>query len=79
MPGTKVRCHYLDCEFLDESYCSAAAIELDPDAGCKTYSPTSEDLPEDDWDDEEVELEEWEEIEEDDTDEELWLDDNEEF
>ncbi len=27
----KIRCHYLDCAFLDEGYCSAAAVEVDPD------------------------------------------------
>ncbi len=23
----RIRCHYLDCVFLDEGYCGAAAIE----------------------------------------------------
>ena len=36
----RIRCHYADCVFLDEGYCSAAAIELDPDTGCATYTPT---------------------------------------
>jgi len=30
----RIRCHYLDCVFLDDGYCSAAAIEIDPDVGC---------------------------------------------
>jgi hypothetical protein len=34
----KILCHYLDCLFLDERYCSAAAIELNPDTGCQTYT-----------------------------------------
>ena len=38
----KIRCHYLDCLFLDERYCSAAAIEINPDAGCLTYKPNEE-------------------------------------
>jgi hypothetical protein len=29
----RIRCHYIDCVFLDEGYCSAAQIELDPDTG----------------------------------------------
>lgn len=74
----KIRCHYLDCIFLDEGYCSAAAIELDPDSGCMTYSPTTEATAEEDWEDEE-ELEEWEDLEtEDEEDEEAWLDEDEE-
>lgn len=73
----RIRCHYLDCVFLDDGYCSAAAIELDPDSGCMTYSPTSEDGAEKDWEEEE-ELEEWEELESDEEeDEDLWVDEEE--
>ncbi len=54
----RIKCHYIDCVFLDEGYCSAAAIELDPDTGCATYSPSDEALAEEDWDEEE---EEWDE------------------
>ena len=25
----RIRCHYADCVFLDEGYCSAAAVEID--------------------------------------------------
>jgi len=74
----RIRCHYLDCVFLDEGYCSAAAIELDPDSGCMTYSPNAEAASQDDWDEEE-ELDEWEEVEgEDEEEEDGWLDDEEE-
>ncbi len=74
----RVRCHYLDCLFLDEGYCSAAAIEIDPDSGCATYSPNEELSGENDvWEDEE--LEEWEDEElEEEEDEEMW-DEEEEF
>jgi hypothetical protein len=73
----RIRCHYLDCVFLDEGYCSAAAIELDPDSGCMTYSPNAEAAAENDWEEEE-ELEEWEELEgEEEEEEEVWLDDEE--
>ena len=72
----KIRCHYIDCAFLDEGYCSAALVELDPDRGCITYSPTAEIVHEDDWD--EDELEEWEELEEEEEEEDIWLDDEDE-
>lgn len=75
----RIRCHYLDCQFIDEGFCSAAAVELDPDTGCATFSPNSEAEVEDEWTDEE-ELEEWDEVEEDDEeDEDLWPDEEEEF
>jgi hypothetical protein len=74
----RIRCHYLDCVFLDEGYCTAAAVEIDPDAGCMTYSPNTEANEEGDWV-EEDELEEWEETEGDEEEEEdLWLDDEDE-
>jgi hypothetical protein len=62
----------LDCVFIENGYCSAAAVEIDPDTGCATYSPSEDDLDED-WDDE---LEGWEELE--DEDDELW-DEDEDF
>jgi len=62
----RIRCHYLDCAFLDEGICSAGMVELDPDTGCKTYSANAESANDDDWDsEEEEELEEWEELDED--------------
>ena len=74
----KIRCRYIDCAFLDNGYCSAALIEVDPNSGCLTYSPTAEVSHDDDWDDEE-ELDEWEEIEEEvDEDDDDWVDDEEE-
>lgn len=74
----RIRCHYLDCIFLDDGYCSAAAVEVDPDSGCMTYSPNAEADAEDDWEDEE-EMEEWEDLEGDEEEEEdLWADEEEE-
>lgn len=74
----RIRCHYLDCVFLDDGYCSAAAIELDPDAGCMTYSPTAEVAADDTWEEEE-EAEEWEDLEgEEEEDEETWGDEEDE-
>jgi hypothetical protein len=60
---------------MDDGYCSAAAVEIDPDSGCATYSPSEEAGKDEEW--EEEELDEWEEdLEED--DEEDWIDDDEE-
>ncbi|MBI4771051.1 MAG: hypothetical protein HY784_11750 [Chloroflexi bacterium] len=61
----RIRCHYEDCVFLEDRYCGAAAVELDPDQGCLTYQsvnevPVAEGASE--WDDDEFE-DEWEEDE----------------
>lgn len=71
----RVRCHYSDCVFVDEGFCSAAAIEIDPDTGCATYSPSEAAASEDEW--EEEELDEWED--EEDEEDELWEEDEDEF
>lgn len=69
----RIRCHYLDCIFIDEGHCSAAAVEIDPDTGCATYSPSEDDAV--GWDDDE--LEGWEtEGEEEEEDKDLWIDDD---
>lgn len=73
----RIRCHYLDCVFVDDGYCGAAAVEFDPDAGCATYSPTENENKDEDWEDEE-ELEEWED-EESEEDDELWEGEEDEF
>jgi len=72
----RIRCHYADCVFLDEGYCSAAAIELDPDTGCATYTPT-EAASKEDW--EEEEADEWEDDDTEDDEEETWDEDEDEF
>ena len=71
----RIRCHYMDCIFIDEGYCSAAAIEIDPDTGCATYSPLEDDIGEAELDEEE--LDEWEDETEEDDD--LWLDDEDDI
>lgn len=73
----RIRCHYSDCVFLDEGYCGAAAVELDPDMGCMTYSRADDAEVEDEWEDEEEDAEEWEDAEGDEEEDELWLDDDE--
>lgn len=72
----RIRCHYIDCVFLDESYCSAAAVELDPDTGCATYSPNEEGAAGEKW--EEEELEKWDEEEAEEEDD-LWEEDEDEI
>ena len=74
----RIKCHYIDCVFLDEGYCSAAAIEVDPDTGCVTYSPSdAAKKAEEDWDEEESE--EWEEEDGEEEDDELWDEEEDEF
>ena len=78
----RIRCHYVDCVFLEEGYCGAAAVELDPDEGCLTYTRSDEvELDENEWEEEELE-EIWDEDEdffeeEEDLDDEDWLDGDE--
>jgi hypothetical protein len=65
----------MDCIFIDEGYCSAAAVEIDPDTGCATYAPSEDDIDDDDWDDDE--LEGWDDDADDEDD--LWLDDDDDL
>jgi hypothetical protein len=65
----------MDCIFIDEGYCSAAAVELDPDTGCATYAPSEDDIDDEDWDDDE--LDGWDNDTDDDDD--LWLDDDDDL
>lgn len=49
----RIRCLYPDCIFVDEGYCTAAAIQIDPNQGCLTYQPEDDDsinIDEDLWD-----------------------------
>jgi hypothetical protein len=75
----RIRCHYIDCVFLDDGYCGAAAIELDPDVGCMTFSRADDLEVDDEWEDDEEEIDEWEEIEPDEDEDELWLDDEDDY
>jgi len=77
----RVRCRYVDCVFLENGYCGAAAVEIDPDEGCLTYSHIDEVPADEEWEEEEVEgvLEEDEEelYKEDEDEDDLWLEDDE--
>ncbi len=74
----RIRCLYLDCMFLDDGYCGAAAIEIDPDIGCTTYKRGNDIVVDEDWEEDDPdEIEEWDEIDLEDEDDDLWVDDDE--
>jgi hypothetical protein len=75
----RIRCHYIDCVFLDDGYCGAAAVEIDPDTGCMTFSRADDVEAQADWESEEAEIDEWEDLEVDEEDDEIWLDEDEEY
>jgi hypothetical protein len=68
----RIRCRYVDCVFLEDGYCGAAAVEIDPDEGCLTYSHIDDVPPDEDWEEEDLE-DLWE-----DEEEELYPDNEEE-
>ncbi len=76
----RIRCHYDDCVFLEEGHCGAAAVELEPETGCLTYSQADDGEAEEEWDElEEDEFEDEEdELYEDEDDDDLWDDEDEE-
>ena len=50
----RIRCHYMDCVFLEDNLCGASTVEIDPDEGCLTFTRIG-DVPEDvDWEEEEL-------------------------
>lgn len=74
----RIRCLYADCTFIENGYCDAASIQIDPDIGCTTYAPLGEAKLDNDWDDEEDDLEDWDTENDEDTegeDDDNWLDD----
>lgn len=75
----RIRCHYIECVFLDDGYCGAAAVEFDPDAGCMTFSRANDLDVEQEWEAEEEEVDDWEEMDIDEEDDEIWLDEDEEY
>jgi hypothetical protein len=51
----RIRCHSVDCIYLDDGFCTASSVEIDPDMGCATYAPLADALlgegwTEDEWD-----------------------------
>jgi hypothetical protein len=73
----RIRCHYNDCVFLDDGYCGAAAVELDPDVGCMTYSRADGGDEGKDWEeDEEEEVDGWDDVDAEEEEEDIWLDED---
>jgi hypothetical protein len=72
----RIRCRYLDCARLDDGYCSAASILLDPEEGCLTYTGLDDGLPVGEWEDDD--LDDFWDMEEEsylgEEEDELWLD-----
>jgi hypothetical protein len=62
----RIRCHYDACVFLEDGYCGAAAVEVDPDSGCLTFSQVDEAEIADE--EEEWEEEDFEDMDEDEDD-----------
>jgi hypothetical protein len=67
----RIRCRYIDCIYLEDGFCGAPTVELDPDEGCLKYTLLGEVPEDEDWEEEEVEI--WDADEGD-----LYLDDEEE-
>jgi len=63
----KIQCRFIDCVFLEEGFCGAEIVEIDPDESCLTYTGIDDIgiVDDEDWEDEELE-EIWEEEEDDD-------------
>ncbi len=79
----RIRCHYDDCVFLEDGFCGAVAVEIEPDNGCQTFqrdSSTTEEPAErdEDWEEEDFEEETEEEDLYEEDEEDLWDEDDEE-
>ena len=74
----RIHCRYVDCVFLEDGFCGANSVNLDPDEGCLTYRRIGDVSEDEDWEEEEFE-EFWEEeddsLDQDDDDE--WMDESE--
>ena len=51
----RIRCHYVECVFLDAGYCGASAVEIDPEVGCMTFTHVADAADDDEWNEEELE------------------------
>lgn len=75
----QIRCRYVDCVFLESSFCMAETVKIDPDEGCVTYARIGDVSLEDveDWEDEELDdIDDlWGDEEEDEEEEGEWIDD----
>ena len=74
----RIRCRYIDCVYLEDGFCGAPSIDLDPDEGCLKYTRIG-DVPEDEWEEEEELDQIWDEDEDDlylDEDEDVWFEED---
>jgi hypothetical protein len=60
----RILCRYIDCVYLEDGYCGAPKVSLDPDEGCLKYTRMGE-IPEEDWEEEEELDQIWDADEED--------------
>lgn len=70
----KIRCLYLGCIHLEDNFCSASRIQIDPDEGCLTFRQLG-DAEEAAWDEDLDGFEEWDDEDEasiDDDDFDVW-------
>ncbi len=75
----RIRCHYEDCIFLEEGYCGAAAVEIEPESGCLTFTRVDEAAEDnEEWEEDELEDEFEEEDDDlyDDEDDDDWDDED---
>lgn len=79
----RIRCHYDDCVFLEDGYCGAAAVELEPEAGCLTYTRVdeAEEKAVDEWEEDDLEDDAEEDADDffDDEEEDDWDDEDEDY
>ena len=69
----RIRCHYVNCVFLDDEFCGAPSVVVDPEEGCLTYKQASALQPES-WDDDDSTPEEgWEDMGFEEEEDDLWL------
>ncbi len=57
----RIQCKYVGCVHLDDGFCAAPSIRLDPDEGCLTFTRRSVAQFEDDWNEDEESLSDWQE------------------
>jgi hypothetical protein len=51
----RIRCHYIDCVYLEDGYCGSVNVEIDPDEGCLTYTHIADAPLDEAWEEEELE------------------------
>ncbi len=56
----RIKCLYEDCVFILKGFCFSATIELDPEDGCLNYSEEPMDINRAEFDEDEVNDDNWE-------------------